>query len=81
MEPALTAKKVVVKDLDALDEQQWLLYARTSAAAGVATSLSLPLRQNGQVTGSVNLYASAPNAFEGHHDELAAIFGAWAPGA
>jgi GAF domain-containing protein len=78
---ALTARTVAVEDLDALDEQQWLLFARTSAASGVASSLSLPLRQNGRVTGSVNLYASTPNAFDGHHDELAAIFGAWAPGA
>ena len=81
VESALTAKKVAVEDLDALDELQWLLFARTSAANGVASSLSLPLRQNGRVTGSVNLYASTPNAFDGHHDELAAIFGAWAPGA
>ena len=58
-----------MEDLDALDELQWLLFARTSAANGVADSLSLPLRQNGRVTGSVNLYASTPNAFDGHHDE------------
>jgi GAF domain-containing protein len=57
------------------------LYAGTGAAAGVAGSLSLPLRRNGRATGSVHLYASAPNAFDGHHEELAAIFGAWAPGA
>jgi GAF domain-containing protein len=81
VESGLTAEEVAVDDLGALDERQWLLYAGTGAAAGVASSLSLPLRRNGTVTGSVNLYASAPNAFEGHHEELAAIFGAWAPGA
>jgi GAF domain-containing protein len=80
----LTAKKMAAHDLehpDALDERQWALHARTGAAAGVASSLSLPLRTEGRVTGSVNLYASAPSAFDGYHEELAAIFGAWAPDA
>jgi GAF domain-containing protein len=84
VDSSLNAKKVAVENLeqqDVLDERQWLLYARTGAAAGVASSLSLPLRSAGRVTGSVNLYASTPNAFDGHHEALAAIFGAWAPGA
>ena len=68
-------------DLDAMDERRWLLYARTGAAKGVASSLSLPLRRDGRVTGSVNLYASAPQAFEGRHEQLASVFGAWALGA
>jgi hypothetical protein len=29
----------------------------------------------------VNLYAASAQAFAGHHDELARLFGAWAPGA
>ena len=70
-----------LEGLDTLTERRWLLYARTGAAKGVASSLSLPLRRDGRPTGSVNLYASAPRAFDGHHEQLATVFGAWAPGA
>jgi GAF domain-containing protein len=78
---ALLDERVEVPDLDLLDEARWAVYARAGAAAGVASSLSLPIRDAGEVTGSVNLYASTPDAFAGHSEELAAIFGAWAPGA
>ena len=33
------------------------------------------------VTGGVSLYGDAVDTFDGHVEELAAIFGAWAPGA
>ena len=33
------------------------------------------------VTGSVNLYATTPHAFDGLHSALASILGAWAAGA
>ena len=52
--------------------------------AGRPSSLSLPIREDGdegQVVGSVNLYGASGNAFTGHHDQLAAVFGAWAAGA
>ena len=65
---------------DLLDEQRWALFARTSAAFGIASSLSLPLVSHGRVTGGINLYASSPEAFAGHHDELAAALGASAAG-
>jgi GAF domain-containing protein len=81
VDSALQDKDVDVADLGALDEHRWLMYAQTGAASGVASSLSMPLRGNGRVTGSVNLYASTPDAFTGHQEALAAIFGAWAPGA
>ena len=35
----------------------------------------------GRVVGGVNLYASTPDAFDGHHDEVAEACGAWAEGA
>ena len=55
-----------------LDEDRWLLYAQASAAAGVRSSLTLPiLDSDGFVIGTVNLYAATPDAFVGHHDELA----------
>jgi hypothetical protein len=57
---------------DLLDEHRWLLYAQASAAAGVASSLTLPiLKTTGAVIGTVNLYAATPDAFEGHHEQLA----------
>jgi GAF domain-containing protein len=64
-----------------LDEDRWALFARASAAAGVASSLSLPVVEHGQVVGGINLYASSSEAFEGHHRDLAAALGASAAGA
>jgi GAF domain-containing protein len=67
---------------DLLDENRWSLYARASAAAGVLSSLSLPIRDDrGTVIGGINLYAAEPDAFVGHHEELAEALGAWAGGA
>ena len=60
---------------DPLDEGQWLLFAQSSAAMGVASSLSLPIFGEGRVIGGINLYASTADAFTGHHDELAAALG------
>lgn len=64
-----------------LDEEEWRLFASGTAALGVASSLSLPILEDGAVVGSVNLYAASPRAFTGLHEEVAAIFDAWAPGA
>ncbi len=61
---------------EALDEGRWTLYARTSAAQGVATSLSLAVVEGEEVVGGINLYAALPDAFAGHHDQLAAALGA-----
>jgi GAF domain-containing protein len=63
---------------DPLDEERWNLYARGGAAAGVASSLSLPLSRDGRRVGGVNLYASSAEAFVGHHDDLALLMGATA---
>ena len=66
---------------DMLDEDRWQLFARASAAAGVASTLSLPLLADGRVMGGINLYASSAQAFVGHHQELADALGASAVGA
>ena len=66
---------------DMLAEGEWQLFAQASAAAGIASTLTLPILVDEQVVGTVNLYAATPDAFAGHHDEVAAIFSAWAPGA
>ncbi len=64
-----------------LDEAGWHRFARATAAHTIASTLSLPILDDGDVVGTVNLYAASAQAFAGVHDELATIFGAWAPGA
>jgi GAF domain-containing protein len=60
---------------DLLDEGRWQLYARASAASGVASSLSLPVMNGSRVLGGVNLYAATPDAFAGKHEEIAEAIG------
>ena len=66
---------------DVLDESRWHLFARGTAAAAVASTLTLPIVVDQAVIGSVNLYASSRHAFDGRHDEVARVLGAWAEGA
>ena len=64
--------RIIETDIDdLLDEDRWRLFAEASAAAGIASTLSLPILRDGKVIGGVNLYASTPNAFEGRHEQLA----------
>ena len=63
------------------DERSWRLFSLATSAAGVRSTLTLPVVVAGRVRGTVNLYAATDHAFEGHHEELARICGAWAPGA
>src|SRR5688572_21890380 len=51
---------------DPLDEERWELYSRMGAAAGVASSLSMPIYRRGRLIGGVNLYASTADAFSAH---------------
>lgn len=80
--------------LDAMDEQQvlssvpalmsettWQLFAAATATAGVASTLSLPIVEEGRTIGGFNLYGSTSNTFEGQHERLADVLGAWAEGA
>jgi transcriptional regulator with GAF, ATPase, and Fis domain len=66
---------------DVLDEHEWRLFAQCTADAAVASTLTLPVLAAGSVVGSINLYAASANAFTGHHEQLARVFDAWAPGA
>lgn len=66
---------------DLLDEDSWQLFGHATAARGVRSTLTLPLLQDQRVVGSVNLYGASGQAFTGHHEALAALFDAWAPGA
>lgn len=79
---ALETEEILeVRDMDPLSEERWSMYARASSDSGVASSLSLPLLDNGRVIGGVNLYASTPEAFHGRHPELAEALCASAAGA
>ena len=62
-------------------EDQWRSTAQGTAAPGVRCSLTFPLMAEDRTAGSVNLYGASSRAFDGHHEELADILGAWAPGA
>ena len=66
---------------DVVDEQQWQLFAQATAAASVASTLTLPILARDAVVGSVNLYAATRHAFTGLHVQVARVFDAWAPGA
>lgn len=63
-------------DLDVLDEERWQLFALASAIKGVRSSLSLPLRRNDTVYGSINFYGGTDYAFIGRERDLAVMFGA-----
>jgi len=61
---------------DLLDEERWTVFARSSAAAGVASTLSMSITdRHGEVIGGLNLYASTADAFTGLHESLAAALG------
>ncbi len=63
-------------DTEVTDEDKWRLYSQATAAAGVASTLTLPLHRGERVIGTINLYAASPDAFEGHTEELATALGA-----
>ena len=65
---------------DATDEDRWQLFARATSAAGVESTLSLPILREGYVVAGVNLYGSTADAFEGHLEEMAEACGGWAGG-
>lgn len=66
---------------DLLSEPRWLAFGRAGAAAGVRSTLTLPIVAEGSVVGTVNIYGGSDGTFTGKHEELATTFGAWAPGA
>ncbi|WP_432507286.1 GAF and ANTAR domain-containing protein [Kineococcus arenarius] len=48
---------------DTSTEERWPDYARAAAAAGIGSSLSLPLPVQGRSIGALNCYSSHPRAF------------------
>ena len=64
-----------------LDEERWRALAVAGAAAGVRSTLTLPIVRSGETVGTVNLYGRAEDTFVGKHEALADAVGGWAPGA
>jgi GAF domain-containing protein len=60
---------------DVLSDDHWPLFAQISAAAGIYSSLSIPLRRGPTLVGSVNVYGDTTHAFTGKEEELADAFG------
>lgn len=72
---AADGREIEVDDL--LEEKSWQMFAEATAAAGIRSSLTLPLLDSdAAVLGTVNLYASTPDAFEGRVQDLARALGA-----
>jgi GAF domain-containing protein len=78
---AAHAEQVMQFDQNVFDEDRWRLFAQATAARTVRSTLTLPVTSEGRVVGTVNLYAASRRAFDGHHEQLAEVFGAWAAGA
>ncbi|MBB2925510.1 GAF and ANTAR domain-containing protein [Cellulomonas cellasea] len=61
---------------DPLSEAHWQRSALTDAAPYIRSTLSLPLLDDGHVTGELTLYAADPLAFTDHRHALRALAGA-----
>lgn len=76
-----TGRGTATGDGGLLAEGRWHLMALASAAAGVRSTLTFPVRRAGVVVGSVNLYGCTEDVFVGKHRDLADALGGWAEGA
>ncbi|MFC7725505.1 GAF and ANTAR domain-containing protein [Nocardioides sp. GCM10028917] len=81
VEVADDGQGVVTRSEDLFSEPRWRAFAQASAAAGVRSTLTFPMMDGDEVIGTVNLYGSSDDTFDGNGSLLAAIFRAWAPGA
>jgi GAF domain-containing protein len=63
------------------DEQSGLELPPGMPTGDIASTLSLPIRADGDVVGSVHLYATSKAAFSGLHEKIAHTFHAWTAGA
>jgi GAF domain-containing protein len=72
---------IVTTSEDLFSEPRWRAFAQASAAAGVRSTLTFPVMDGDEVSGTVNLYGRSEDTFDGNRALLAAIFRAWAPGA
>jgi GAF domain-containing protein len=67
-----TGSTVLIRDL--AEEERWPDYAPRAIAAGIRSSLSLPLTMGEETVGALNLYASKPDSFGDDQQNLAETF-------
>lgn len=67
-----TGQTVVVADMTT--EDRWGSYPAQALTYGVRSSLSLPLRVNGDSRGALNLYATTVRAFDASEEQRAGLF-------
>lgn len=67
--------------VQALDETGWADMARARAFEGIASTVSLPVVEEGRAVLNIDLYASTAHAFHDRIDGLVAALGAWQAGA
>lgn len=65
----------------ALDEAGWAEMARERAFAGILSTVSLPVVEDGRAVLTIDLYASTPHAFHERIDGLVDALGGWQAGA
>ncbi|WP_191278568.1 ANTAR domain-containing protein [Nocardioides flavus (ex Wang et al. 2016)] len=65
----------------ALDEGGWAHMAREGAFGGIASTVSLPVVEDGRAVLTIDLYASTADAFRDRIDGLVEALGAWQAGA
>ncbi len=65
----------------ALDEGGWADMARERAFAGIASTVSLPVVEQGRAVLNIDLYASTAHAFHDRVEGLVEALGAWQAGA
>jgi GAF domain-containing protein len=72
---------IATTEQDLVSEPRWRILAQASAAAGVRSTLTIPILDGRHVVGTVNMYGRSDDTFDGKHAPLATVFRAWAPGA
>ncbi|PKH40641.1 ANTAR domain-containing protein [Nocardioides alpinus] len=72
---------IATSDGGLFSEERWQALAVVGAAAGVSSTLTFPIRNAGEISGTVNLYGRSEGTFVGKHQALADVLRAWAPGA
>jgi GAF domain-containing protein len=72
----LDEEVIASRTSDNLSEEKWSLYARSCARFGVRSSLSVPIRLDGEVMGGLNMYADADDAFEGRVERVTSLLSA-----
>jgi GAF domain-containing protein len=65
----------------ALDEAEWADMARERAFDGIASTVCLPVVEQGRAVLNIDLYASTAHAFHDRIEGLVAALGAWQAGA